>query len=221
MTVYTDETFLDAAGLMDFLELFAYIRERDSEPPVEAAPSVPVEEQTLQDLKHLTKQIMTQTVMVKFTLWTYEIVVEKELMKLNLMYKLKIYNADRTAYYVQDGPIVTFSFGAKLGNFMAVRIFSKFKLLVSKVNYDLSWVNHFVVKTYILPSAKQFGGLVPGGGIITKGIEAGSSALDAFNGQGSKQDANDKFNDLMSDPFLRNLLIESLSRIIKLGRGQL
>ncbi|KAA6369236.1 MAG: hypothetical protein EZS28_035237 [Streblomastix strix] len=76
---------------------------------------------------------------------------------------------------------------------MAVGIFSKFKSLVSKVGKDLSWVNDHVVKPYIFPAAKQFVGLVPGGGFITKGIEAGSSALDAFNGQGSKQDANDKF----------------------------
>ncbi|KAA6373116.1 MAG: hypothetical protein EZS28_031358 [Streblomastix strix] len=104
---------------------------------------------------------------------------------------------------------------------MAVGIFSKFKQFLSKVDKNLSWVNDHVVKPYILPAAKQYGGFVPGGGFMTKGFEAGSSALDAFNGQGSKQDAIDKFNDLMNDPFLRNLPIESLSRIIKLGGCQL
>ncbi|KAA6378281.1 MAG: hypothetical protein EZS28_026191, partial [Streblomastix strix] len=105
-------------------------------------------------------------------------------------------------------------------NNMAVGIFHKIKQLVSKVGHGLSWVNDHVVKPYVLPAAKQFSGIIPGGGLIMKGIEAGSSALDAFSGQGSKQDAKDKFNDLMDDPYLRNLPIESLSRLIKLRGGQ-
>ncbi|KAA6359235.1 MAG: hypothetical protein EZS28_045238, partial [Streblomastix strix] len=163
---------------------------------------------------------------------------------IKLQDKLGIYKADRAAYYIQDGPIVTFSFGAKLGdnngndvvyfcliqttnfvcslktrltfNNMAVGIFHKIKQLVSKVGHGLSWVNDHVVKPYVLPAEKQFSGIIPGGGLIMKGIEAGSSVLDAFNGQGSKQDVKDKFNDLMDDPYLRNLPIESLSRLIKL-----
>ncbi|KAA6358599.1 MAG: hypothetical protein EZS28_045874 [Streblomastix strix] len=103
---------------------------------------------------------------------------------------------------------------------MAVGVFHKIKSLVSKVGKGLSWVNDHVVKPYVLPAAKQFSGIIPGGGLIMKGIEAGSSALDAFNGQGSKQDVKDKFNDLMDDPYLRNLPIESLSRLIKLRGGQ-
>ncbi|KAA6369051.1 MAG: hypothetical protein EZS28_035421, partial [Streblomastix strix] len=99
---------------------------------------------------------------------------------------------------------------------MAVDIFSKFKSLVSKVGNGLSWVNDHVVKSYVLPAQKQFNGFITGGGLIMEGIEAGSSALDAFRGQGSKQDAKDNFNDLMDDPYLRNLPIESLSRLIKL-----
>ncbi|KAA6337204.1 MAG: hypothetical protein EZS28_052810, partial [Streblomastix strix] len=51
---------------------------------------------------------------------------------------------------------------------------------VSKVGHGLSWVNDHVVKPYVLPAAKQFSGIIPGGGLIMKGIEAGSSALDAF-----------------------------------------
>ncbi|KAA6373671.1 MAG: hypothetical protein EZS28_030801 [Streblomastix strix] len=49
MTVYTDETFLDATGLMDFPEIYAYIRERRSQPQIEAAPPVPIGEQALQE----------------------------------------------------------------------------------------------------------------------------------------------------------------------------
>ncbi|KAA6403281.1 MAG: hypothetical protein EZS28_001190 [Streblomastix strix] len=81
---------------------------------------------------------------------------------------------------------------------MAVGIFSKIKSLVSKVGKGLSCVNDKIVKPIVLPAAKQLTGFIPGGGLIMKGIEAGSSALDADNGQGSKQDAKDKFNYLMS-----------------------
>ncbi|KAA6395862.1 MAG: hypothetical protein EZS28_008609 [Streblomastix strix] len=103
---------------------------------------------------------------------------------------------------------------------MAVGIFSKIKSLVSKVGKGLSWVNDQVVKPYGLPSAKTLSGIIPGGGLIMKRIEAGSSALDAFSEQGSKYDAKNKFNDLMYDPYLRNLPIESLSILIKLRGGQ-
>ncbi|KAA6401507.1 MAG: hypothetical protein EZS28_002968 [Streblomastix strix] len=48
MTVYIDKALLDAAGLTDFPELYAYIRERDSQPPVGEASPVPIGEQTLQ-----------------------------------------------------------------------------------------------------------------------------------------------------------------------------
>ncbi|KAA6398151.1 MAG: hypothetical protein EZS28_006324 [Streblomastix strix] len=49
MKVHIDEALLDAAGLMDFPELYAYVREREPRPPVETAPPVPIEEQTLQE----------------------------------------------------------------------------------------------------------------------------------------------------------------------------
>ncbi|KAA6383520.1 MAG: hypothetical protein EZS28_020954 [Streblomastix strix] len=35
---------------------------------------------------------------------------------IKLVDKLRIYKADRAAYYTQDGPTVTFNFGAKLGD---------------------------------------------------------------------------------------------------------
>ncbi|KAA6366399.1 MAG: hypothetical protein EZS28_038074 [Streblomastix strix] len=46
-SVYIDEALLDAAGLPDFPELYAYIRERYQE-PVPPAERVPIGEQTLQ-----------------------------------------------------------------------------------------------------------------------------------------------------------------------------
>ncbi|KAA6353360.1 MAG: hypothetical protein EZS28_051113, partial [Streblomastix strix] len=61
MTVYIDEALLDAAGLMDFPELYAYIRERDSQPPVETAPPVPVGEQTLQEQVKINADILENT----------------------------------------------------------------------------------------------------------------------------------------------------------------
>ncbi|KAA6359956.1 MAG: hypothetical protein EZS28_044518 [Streblomastix strix] len=61
MTVYIDEALLDAAGLMDFPELYAYIREREPKPPVETAPSVPVGEQTLQEQVKINADILENT----------------------------------------------------------------------------------------------------------------------------------------------------------------
>ncbi|KAA6360320.1 MAG: hypothetical protein EZS28_044152, partial [Streblomastix strix] len=46
-SVYLDEALLNAAGLSDFPELYAYIRERDQE-PVPSAERIPIEQQTLQ-----------------------------------------------------------------------------------------------------------------------------------------------------------------------------
>ncbi|KAA6372517.1 MAG: hypothetical protein EZS28_031956, partial [Streblomastix strix] len=46
-TIYLDEALLDAAGLSDFPELYAYIRERYQE-PVPPAQAIPIGEQTLQ-----------------------------------------------------------------------------------------------------------------------------------------------------------------------------
>ncbi|KAA6358324.1 MAG: hypothetical protein EZS28_046149, partial [Streblomastix strix] len=61
MTVYIDEALLDAAGLMDFPELYAYIKERDSQPPIETAPPVPVGEQTLQEQVKINADILENT----------------------------------------------------------------------------------------------------------------------------------------------------------------
>ncbi|KAA6366206.1 MAG: hypothetical protein EZS28_038266 [Streblomastix strix] len=44
---------------------------------------------------------------------------------IKLQDKLGIYKAERAAYYIQDGPIVTFSFGAKLGDNIG-NIYKKF-----------------------------------------------------------------------------------------------
>ncbi|KAA6367474.1 MAG: hypothetical protein EZS28_036998, partial [Streblomastix strix] len=46
-SVYLDEALLDAAGLSEFPELYAYIRERYQE-PVPPAQAIPIGEQTLQ-----------------------------------------------------------------------------------------------------------------------------------------------------------------------------
>ncbi|KAA6393571.1 MAG: hypothetical protein EZS28_010903 [Streblomastix strix] len=46
-SIYLDEALLDAAGLSDFPELYAYIRERYQE-PVPPAQAIPIGEQTLQ-----------------------------------------------------------------------------------------------------------------------------------------------------------------------------
>ncbi|KAA6390557.1 MAG: hypothetical protein EZS28_013918 [Streblomastix strix] len=151
---------------------------------------------------------------------------------IKLIDQLGIYKADRAAYYIQDGPIVTFSFGAKLGDNIGniYKIFSTIdsKILPPYAKYHAMHTEQKEFKGYCQQiqqldksqGFQQFSGIIPGGVLIMKGIEAGSSALDAFNGQGSKQDAKDKFNDLMDDPYLRNLPIESLSRLIKLRRGQ-
>ncbi|KAA6359946.1 MAG: hypothetical protein EZS28_044527, partial [Streblomastix strix] len=56
--VYIDEALLDAAGLMDFPELYAYIRERDPKPSVETAPPVSVGEQTLQEQVKINADIL-------------------------------------------------------------------------------------------------------------------------------------------------------------------
>ncbi|KAA6378553.1 MAG: hypothetical protein EZS28_025921 [Streblomastix strix] len=61
MTVYIDEALLDAAGLTDFPELYAYIKERDSQPPVGVAPPVPVGEQTLQEQVKINADILENT----------------------------------------------------------------------------------------------------------------------------------------------------------------
>ncbi|KAA6402943.1 MAG: hypothetical protein EZS28_001536 [Streblomastix strix] len=53
----------------------------------------------------------------------------------------------------------------------------------SKVGKGLQQVNDKVVKPVVLPAMKQFSGIIPVGGLIRKGIETGSSALDAFYGQ--------------------------------------
>ncbi|KAA6361861.1 MAG: hypothetical protein EZS28_042612 [Streblomastix strix] len=103
---------------------------------------------------------------------------------------------------------------------MAFEIFSKIKSIVSKIAHGLSWVNDKKIKPIVLPVVKQFVAFIPEVGSIMKGIEVGSSALDAFNVQGSKQDAKDKFNGLMDDLYLQNLPIESLRILIKLRGGQ-
>ncbi|KAA6384026.1 MAG: hypothetical protein EZS28_020449 [Streblomastix strix] len=59
--IYIDEALLDAAGLMDFPELYAYIREREPRPPVETAPPVPVGEQTLQEQVKINADILENT----------------------------------------------------------------------------------------------------------------------------------------------------------------
>ncbi|KAA6363290.1 MAG: hypothetical protein EZS28_041182, partial [Streblomastix strix] len=46
-SVYLDEALLDAVGLSDFPELYAYIRQRYQE-PVPPAQHIPIGEQTLQ-----------------------------------------------------------------------------------------------------------------------------------------------------------------------------
>ncbi|KAA6352747.1 MAG: hypothetical protein EZS28_051727, partial [Streblomastix strix] len=61
MTVYIDEALLDAAGLMDFPELYAYIRERKPRPPVETAPPVPIGDQTLQEQVKINADILENT----------------------------------------------------------------------------------------------------------------------------------------------------------------
>ncbi|KAA6384514.1 MAG: hypothetical protein EZS28_019959 [Streblomastix strix] len=104
---------------------------------------------------------------------------------------------------------------------MAVEKFSKIKQLVSKIGHGLSYMNEKLVKPIIIPAVMQFNGFIPGEGQIMKGIEARSSVLDAFSEQGYKYDAKDKFMDLMDDPYLRNLPIKSLNRLIKLPRKQI
>ncbi|KAA6395139.1 MAG: hypothetical protein EZS28_009335 [Streblomastix strix] len=61
MTVYIDEALLDAAGLMDFPELYAYIKEKDPKPPTETAPPVPIGEQTLQEQVKISADILENT----------------------------------------------------------------------------------------------------------------------------------------------------------------
>ncbi|KAA6323288.1 MAG: hypothetical protein EZS28_054330, partial [Streblomastix strix] len=58
LAVYIDEALLDAAGLMDFPELYAYIREREPRPPVETAPPVPIGDQTLQEQVKINADIL-------------------------------------------------------------------------------------------------------------------------------------------------------------------
>ncbi|KAA6381443.1 MAG: hypothetical protein EZS28_023031 [Streblomastix strix] len=48
LNVYIDERLLDAAGLSDFPELYAYIKERYPKPIGELPQSVPIGDQTLQ-----------------------------------------------------------------------------------------------------------------------------------------------------------------------------
>ncbi|KAA6382366.1 MAG: hypothetical protein EZS28_022106 [Streblomastix strix] len=135
---------------------------------------------------------------------------------IKLQDKLAVFKADRAAFLIKDGPFVTYSFGAKVGTLDSV----KNRALAQKIGHGFKWMNDKIVKPIVLPAAKQLSGIIPGGGLIMKGIEAGSSALDAFNGYGSKQDAKDKFNDLMDDPYLRNIPIETLNRLTKLRGGQ-
>ncbi|KAA6369801.1 MAG: hypothetical protein EZS28_034673 [Streblomastix strix] len=70
MTVYIDEKLLEAAGLMDFPELYAYIKERDSQPPVGVAPPVPVDKQTLYEQVKIKADTLENT---------YEVFVPPEL----------------------------------------------------------------------------------------------------------------------------------------------
>ncbi|KAA6387393.1 MAG: hypothetical protein EZS28_017082 [Streblomastix strix] len=67
--------------------------------------------------------------------------------------------------------------------FVAIGIFSKIKSFVSKIGHGLSWMNEKIVKPIVTPEVKQFSGLMQSVAQIIKGIEARSSALDAFNGQ--------------------------------------
>ncbi|KAA6363758.1 MAG: hypothetical protein EZS28_040715, partial [Streblomastix strix] len=59
--IYIDEALLDAAGLMDFPESYAYIKERDSQPPVGVAHPVPIDEQTLQEQVKVNADILENT----------------------------------------------------------------------------------------------------------------------------------------------------------------
>ncbi|KAA6358484.1 MAG: hypothetical protein EZS28_045989, partial [Streblomastix strix] len=59
--VYIGEALLVAAGLMDFPELYAYIKERDPKPPIETAPPVPAGEQTLQEQMKINAEILENT----------------------------------------------------------------------------------------------------------------------------------------------------------------
>ncbi|KAA6358503.1 MAG: hypothetical protein EZS28_045970, partial [Streblomastix strix] len=89
---------------------------------------------------------------------------------------------------------------------MAVGLFSKLKALAQKIGSGLSWVNDKIVKPYVLPAANLIApALGPVGGMITKGINLGSSAIDAFGGKGSKQKVKDNFNDFRNDTMNRFL----------------
>ncbi|KAA6322671.1 MAG: hypothetical protein EZS28_054408, partial [Streblomastix strix] len=61
MTVYIDEKLLNAAGLMDFPELYAYIKERDPQSSIGEPQPVPIGEQTLQKQVKDNDDILFQT----------------------------------------------------------------------------------------------------------------------------------------------------------------
>ncbi|KAA6393655.1 MAG: hypothetical protein EZS28_010817 [Streblomastix strix] len=347
-----DKALLNAAGLMDFPELYPYIREREPRPPVETEPPAPIGEQTLQETFNQVNYDSNNDgkVDIKDTDLADHHVIGTELQNLlnsdiKLQHKLGIFKPDRAAYYIQDGPLVIYSLGAKLGDnignvykifstidskilppyakyhtmhpeqkefkgyckqiqqldkstsfqvnisgkldkkdceFSGIHVLDNYQNMndangniegqpetasvvattdfvsalrsnlksvldeiiiryqtlspipeifvpvknhqlvfpatamvilgdkLSKVGKGLSWVNDKIVKPIVLPAAKQFSDLISDGGLIMKGIEVGSSALDAINGQGSKYDSKQKFIDLMDDAYLRNLPIESL-----------
>ncbi|KAA6395863.1 MAG: hypothetical protein EZS28_008610 [Streblomastix strix] len=61
ITINIDEPLLDAAGLMDFPELYTYIKERDPKLPIVTEPPIPVGEQTLQEQVKINADILEST----------------------------------------------------------------------------------------------------------------------------------------------------------------
>ncbi|KAA6404435.1 MAG: hypothetical protein EZS28_000056 [Streblomastix strix] len=70
---------------------------------------------------------------------------------------------------------------------MVVGIFSKLKALAQKIGHGLSWINDHVIKPIVLPAENLITPtLGPVGGMITKGINLGLSAIDVIGRKRSK-----------------------------------
>ncbi|KAA6369052.1 MAG: hypothetical protein EZS28_035422 [Streblomastix strix] len=98
MTVCIDEALLDAAGLMDFPELYAYVREREPRPSFKTAPPVPVGEQTLQEQVKINADILENS--------TEEFVPPEPNMPIKIDYGSKIVNKPPYVYANYDQEII-------------------------------------------------------------------------------------------------------------------
>ncbi|KAA6391228.1 MAG: hypothetical protein EZS28_013243 [Streblomastix strix] len=108
---------------------------------------------------------------------------------------------------------------------MTAGIFNKLKKLIQVVGKGVSWMNDKVIKPIMPITNALLQSLGPAGSTVAKGINVGSSAVDALfgpNKQQGKQQFGQDFKIFRQDDYLRKKVpIDIISKRIQLLRDEL